>query len=348
MFAKSAYNMKRIKIIIMIVSVILLLIISNVMMYYIKWKPKIEDIMMGYEQEIELLNKTLDEIGPLQEVYTLRSDIEPGREIEEEDLETRRAPISFLTENYVLDPSEVVGRYYKVALTEGSPMLLDLAMDEEIDVFKTTREIDIVASVLPLGLAVGDYIDLRLTYPMGEDFIVLSHKRVSAINTEAVTISLKEDEIHLYQAALVDYILHKDKGAMLYMTEYIEPGVQDPSVVYYRVPDYILAVMKGDPNIDNPDKVDDEQNKEEREQLLDAATEKVTIEMAEIILAGRLEVLAKLFEGKEIKVKEEIKEKEMEQERRLEEERAKDEYSIEEETIQEAEDQLTIGEGVVD
>ena len=37
----------------------------------------------------------------------------------------------------------------------------------------STREYDIVANILPIGLKEGDYIDFRIVYPLGEDYIVL-------------------------------------------------------------------------------------------------------------------------------------------------------------------------------
>ncbi|WP_105614126.1 CpaB family protein [Vallitalea okinawensis] len=342
MYVKSSYGMKYIKILIFIVVMLVLIIMTNLAMYHLVWKPKIEDLIISYENELLLLDQTLADIGQFKEVYTVRLDTDPGKLVEQEDLELKRVPESFLSDSYVHKENvmNVVGKYYKVGLKEGSPMLLDIVMEEDMDELKTTRELDIVTSALPIGLEVGNYIDLRIVYPMGEDFIVLSHKRVQAIHNQVVTIMLNEEEIHLYQSALVDYLLQKNKGAALYMTEYVEPGIQSPSQVYYRVPDYTLAVMKGDPNIDNPDKLDEEENMEEREELIDAAIDKVTEEVAEIILEGREEVLTKLDEGKESYEEKMIENEALEQ-------IDKTNHS-EGEASSENEGQLYIEEGVVD
>ena len=92
-------------------------------------------------------------------------------------------------------------------------------------------------------------MDLRITYPRGEDFIVLSHKRVMSITDQTLKVYLTEEEQQLYQAALVDFYLSRSYGSDLYLTKYVEPGIQQEAGVFYSVPSNIEAVCRKDPNI---------------------------------------------------------------------------------------------------
>ena len=60
---------------------------------------------------------------------------------------------------------------------------------------------------------------------------------------------MTEEEQQLYQAALVDYYLSRGYGGDLYLTKYVEPGIQEDAAVYYSVPSNIEAVCRKDPNI---------------------------------------------------------------------------------------------------
>ena len=72
---------------------------------------------------------------------------------------------------------------------------------------------------------------------------------MEAINGPTVKVRLNETEIHRYQASLVDYFMQSGRGAILYMTKYVEPGVQKPAEEYYAVPANVLTIMDIDPNI---------------------------------------------------------------------------------------------------
>lgn len=114
--------------------------------------------------------------------------------------------------------------------------------------FPTARELNLNKS-FRCADAIVDYVDLRITYPRGEDFIVLSHKRVMSITNQTLKVHMTEEEQHLYQAALVDFYLSRGYGSDLYLTKYVEPGIQGEAAVYYSVPSNIEAAVRKDPNI---------------------------------------------------------------------------------------------------
>ncbi|WP_433946688.1 hypothetical protein [Paenibacillus sp. SN-8-1] len=158
----------------------------------------------------------------------------------------------------------------------------------------TVREFDVVSSTLPIGLKVGDYIDYRLVYPLGEDYIVLSHKRVEELNGKTVKLHLSESEIHQYQAAIVDYYLKMQSGSMVYMAKYVEPGAQKQATSYYAVPKNILAIMAADPNI--VEKVNAAINNNTRT-IIEHGMSGVSTEQGSAINSGRNDIKSKIDEG---------------------------------------------------
>ena len=107
--------------------------------------------------------------------------------------------------------------------------------------------------VLPTNLESGDTVDIRLRLPSGQDYIVLSKKKVTvpviADVPSSTTIQMKvtEEEILTMSAAIVD--AYKIAGCKLYAIRYAEPGLQDKATATY-IPAYdTLTLISEDPNI---------------------------------------------------------------------------------------------------
>jgi hypothetical protein len=113
--------------------------------------------------------------------------------------------------------------------------------------------------VLPLDLETGDYVDLRLLLPNGQDYIVVSKKQVtiaaaedSAAGTlwkspDTIWVNLGEDEILSMSCAIVD--AYKIAGAKLYATVYTDPGMQKAAIPTYLINAETAALIQKDPNV---------------------------------------------------------------------------------------------------
>lgn len=198
--------------------------------------------------QIATLNANLEAIGEITTCYTVQSATFPGQEITEDLIIEQSIPSSFKNDTFATR-EDLVGLYSKVAITPGTPITKDMVMQELV--IDSLREVDITGNRWPIGLKEGDYVDLRITYPRGEDFIVLSHKRVMSITEQTLKVHMDEEEQTLYQSALVDFYLSRSYGSDLYLTKYVEPGIQDSAGVFYSVPQNIDAVVRKDPNIIN-------------------------------------------------------------------------------------------------
>lgn len=202
--------------------------------------------MNQLSSQVATLNSTLDAIGPIVTCYTVSAVTFPGQEISDDLIVKQSIPES-LTNKTFAKKDDIVGKYSKVSISPGTPITTDMVMKDKI--LDSERDIDITANRWPIGLKVGDYVDLRITYPRGEDFIVLSHKRVMSMVNQTIKINASEEEQVLYQSALVDFYLSRGYGSDIYLTRYIEPGIQADAKVFYSIPTRIATVVAQDPNI---------------------------------------------------------------------------------------------------
>lgn len=101
--------------------------------------------------------------------------------------------------------------------------------------------------VLPTNLEAEQYIDIRLTFPNGQDYIVVSKKRVIDATQDTVWIKLSEEEILTMSNAIVEAFTAT--GSKLYATTYVEPGNQTVATPTYPVKREVLDLINTDPNV---------------------------------------------------------------------------------------------------
>lgn len=229
-----------------IVLIVLLVLITNGAQFGIQYYFR-ESIESKLNSEIATLSATIEQLGPIETVYSVSGKVTAGAEIMENQIVEMSLPSSMITDAYVMDPSTIIGKVYKVSVDAGTPLTNDMIMERGID--DTTRDVDICMDRWTVGLKVGDYVDYRITLPYGDDYIAIPHLRVEAVNSTSLKVYMTEAQWHIYQGSLVDYYLNSDKGASIYVTKYVEPGVQKPATSYYSVPENIQAIMLLDPNI---------------------------------------------------------------------------------------------------
>lgn len=236
--------MKKLNVTFIILTVVLLAVNIGQFMW---WKGVNAETASQYTAELANVQAQLDSIGSRVEVYTVTTAKMAGDVINEEDITSMWTYSTLLTDQYVTNKSDILGKYYKIAINPGTAITSNMVMEEEIS--DTTRDHDIIFDTIPVGTHPGDYIDVRMTMPYGDDYVVLSHVRVQEINDETVKVYLDEMQWNVYQGALVDYFLNQDYGCTLYATKYIEPGLQQDAVEFYAVPDNITALLRKNPNI---------------------------------------------------------------------------------------------------
>lgn len=214
---------------------------------FVWWRNINTETAEKYTAELASLQAQLDSIGERVEVYTVKTAHKAGDYITEDDIDTLWTYSTLLTDQYVTSIEEIQDRLCKISINPGTAITRNMLMDEPLD--DTTRDVDIKLDYQTVGLTAGDYMDIRITMPYGDDYIVLSHIRAQEVNDNTLKVHLNELQWNTYQGAYVDYILNQGYGCRLYATRYVEPGLQQDAIAYYAVPDNIAALLQKNPNI---------------------------------------------------------------------------------------------------
>lgn len=141
----------------------------------------------------------------------------------------------------------------KVNMNANTLITTDLISRGDSRVQDDVRKQEYNVVVLPMDLATGDYIDIRLMLPNGQDFIVVSKKEVevpvigSTDSQDTIWVNLSEDETLNMSCAIYDAA--QIKGSKLYATKYTEPGMQNAATPTYVVNEYTATLLDSDPNI---------------------------------------------------------------------------------------------------
>lgn len=192
------------------------------------------------------LNQATNELLANQrDVYVASTDIYAGDTITENKLELTRVYSSQPKELYI--SKKDIGRIAIVDIPCQTQLLTNMLSVE--NVASELRELEYNVINFNANIAEKDTVDVRICYPNGESYVILAKKIVKGYIPEAAIchLWLNEEEILRMSAAIVDAGLYK--GAYLYVTKYIEPNVQEPSIVNYTPGLAILTLLETDPNV---------------------------------------------------------------------------------------------------
>lgn len=219
------------------------------MMQYNQVKGEKENLVM----QNATLQSTIDSIGPTTTAWTVKDGlgIEPGDEITDNQLIAITIPASSVNSNYILNKSDAIGKFYKVAVNAGTTLTYDLIMEtDSVEDFAYER--DLTLSAIPVGLEAGDYVSFRYVLPYGEEFIVYPKKRIKEINNLTVKIDMSETDLNIWTSVERDMGIYNNNGAVVYIVKYNEPGVSEETIPFYPVREDMYPIVTLNPNI--PDK----------------------------------------------------------------------------------------------
>ncbi len=141
----------------------------------------------------------------------------------------------------------------KVTMKKNTLITTELLSKRDSVVQDDMRKQEYNAVVLPMDLMSGDYIDIRLLLPSGQDYIVVSKKEVELPNIDGtdsedtIWMNLTEDEILHMSCAIID--AYKINGSKLYATKYTEAGMQEAATPTYPLGGPSTRLLESDPNI---------------------------------------------------------------------------------------------------
>ena len=117
---------------------------------------------------------------------------------------------------------EIVGSVAKYNIAANVPVLNSMVTSEIVAADVRSQEINTV--LMPTDLNIGDYVDIRIMFPNGTDYVVLAQKKVENIVGKTFWINMAEDERLLLSSATVDSYLNQ--GSKLYATKYTDATSQ--------------------------------------------------------------------------------------------------------------------------
>lgn len=147
----------------------------------------------------------------------------------------------------------------KLNMQENTILTLEMIAKSDEALTDDVRRQEYNCLVLPVDLETGDYVDIRLMLPNGQDYIVVSKKQVEIASSmmedgttlwqseDTIWLNLQEDEILTMSCAIVD--AYKMTGAKLYATVYTDPGMQKAAETTYLINAETAALIQKDPNV---------------------------------------------------------------------------------------------------
>ena len=112
----------------------------------------------------------------------------------------------------------------------------------------TERAIEVKTVSLPSRLREGDLIDVRIRYPNGEEYVVLSKRGCHELSLEEgrMTLFLTEEEILRLSSSIVDCV---QMEGTLYTVRYLRQQKQEASISNYMPSIEICNLIKNNSNI---------------------------------------------------------------------------------------------------
>lgn len=199
-----------------------------------------------YEERIyDLEAAQLNAMKTMKPAWIPVRDIPPGHTLKPGDVKEVRLPDELSPDNLPTALKEVEGRGAKIELRKGTPITLSMLYEEEVTPHDL-RNRELKTVWLPSNLKVRDTVDVRIQFPTGQDYIVLSKKTIDKLSTPAMWTTLSEKEILLLSSAMVDAYLN---DASLYALTYVEPQLQQKAIPTYPPNQEVLALIQSNPNI---------------------------------------------------------------------------------------------------
>ena len=194
-----------------------------------------------YDLKLEELTNTISSNQRM--VYRALVDIPAGTEINSEN--TEYVSVFSDMENFVYMSEDGLGKIATADIYAGQNICTNMVGD---DLVFSLRECEYALLTLSNNLVANDFVDIRIMYPNGENYVVLSKKCIQSIDLEnnAVMFWLSEDELMDMSSAIVDTYLRE--GSILYTTKYIQDSQDELERSYQPSADCMIAIAN-DPNI---------------------------------------------------------------------------------------------------
>lgn len=282
-------------------------------------------VVIGLLYKIQGLNKDFESLKALQKkVYVAGDYIQSGAEVTMDSFTYDTVQTTVSADELITDEDfqfvdektgEIIEKYdsdgnpkqkkmiAKTNVPAGTIITKDMLdeIDEQTTADQRMQEYNMI--ILPTLLTNGDYIDIRLGLPEGEDYIVVSKKKVIYTDETTVWLKMTEDEILTLGNAIVE--AYTITGSKLYATIYTEAGRQEAATPTYPVSQAVLTLINNDPNVVKEaqealwKRYNDQEQVEQRNNHINTALSDYYDGMKDAVEAGLQEEITKMQEARQ-------------------------------------------------
>lgn len=197
-----------------------------------------------YDGTLEKSDKLSNQISMnSRTVYVATTDISTGEQLVDGVNVAQQEMLNGMDES-LFATEEDLGYAALIDIPTGSAVQKNMVAQQEIT--DDERIVEISSVNLTTTQKSNDVVDIRILFPDGEDYILLSKQTIKNLNGVTFNLSLTEDEILTLNSAIVDAYTY---GAKLYTTKYISSQIQQDAIPYYPVKQETLDLISSDPNI---------------------------------------------------------------------------------------------------
>ena len=189
----------------------------------------------------------------MKKVYVASANIKSGETVSYEKLKQVSVSSSVIPDN-VLSVELTENTIAKIDLNKGTIVTNNMVQESDDKTTSDLRKQEYNMVILPSQIQSGDYIDIRLRLSNGVDYIVASKKKVEIPTIDGVesanTISVNMNETETMVMANTIIEAYIDKGSLLYVTTYVEPGMQTSVIPTYVPSGTVQNAINANPNIE--------------------------------------------------------------------------------------------------
>lgn len=189
----------------------------------------------------------------MKKVYVASQDIRSGEKITYDKLKSIAVSKTVIPAN-VLSVELTENTIARIDLNKGTIVTNNMVQESDAKTTADLRKQEYNMIILPSQIQSGDYVDIRLRLSNGVDYIVASKKEVEIPTIDGVesanTISVKMNETETMAMANAIIEAYIDKGALLYVATYVEPGMQTSLLPTYVPSGTVQNAINANPNIE--------------------------------------------------------------------------------------------------
>lgn len=232
--------MKKSTIFIILLAVLFLAAAGAAALIYKMGQDKQEELNQAIQKQNEIITQLQADIAELnqtQTVYRLARGVKSGEVLTSDDIETIQVGIK-LTAGYDTTLEDLVGMTMIADGNKGQMITKEFVYPVELR--HDYRTLDVICDRQPIGFSKGDTVDVRISFPNGQDFLLLSKKLVNDVYGNCVQIVVDEKDILIYKSAEADWSRFYKTGqagtaVQIYCTTYVAAGAQDATKQYYPI-----------------------------------------------------------------------------------------------------------------